>query len=312
MKAIKRSVYTASLLICFASCGDSVDSVSHIQESLSTLKSFTQIKALVDYSPTTRAYMENGHQISWYEGDEIGVYSDTQGVVQFTRSGSLGDNAFQGNKMEGNEFFAYFPYVEGVNYVDEADKSIIHCQLADAWIGGEQGNIIHAPMVARSSDNNFLFKPTYGLIHFQLTGSLKLTGINLTTIGNEAFNGNGYVDLSLDNPVFTLKQASGKSSFDCPMPNDGYLQLEQESVSDVYFAIPVGIYEQGFKMTLAYLKDNNEESSVVKTTEKQYMVHRAEVLKFSTVNVDELVELEEPMIIGFDPTASGVNPGNIN
>ena len=312
MKAIKRFAYTACLFICFASCGDSIDSLSPDLESSNTLKSFTQIKATVDEPPTTRAYMGNGRQISWYEGDEIGVYSDTQGVERFTRSTALGENAFQGNKMVGNQFFAYFPFMDGVNYVDETDKRIIHCQLANAWIGGEQGSFIKAPMVAKSSDNNFLFKPTYGLIHFQLTGSLKLTGINLTTVGNEVFNGNGYVDLSIDNPVFTIKQSSGKSSFDCPMPDKGYFQLEQESITDVYFALPVGIYEQGFKMTLAYLKDNNEESSVVKTTEKQYMVHRAEVLKFSTVNVDELVELDEPMIIGFDPSASGVNPGNIN
>ena len=71
----------------------------------------------------TRSHLEEGHRVVWDEGDSIGIYSDKQGVGKFIYH----DGAFYGDRIEGNEFHAFYPYK--ADAIDAENPNLIHTRL---------------------------------------------------------------------------------------------------------------------------------------------------------------------------------------
>lgn len=258
----KYFVFISALFI--AACAREV-----VEPDNTGFKTFDCFTATVEESELTKAHLENFSSVKWDVGDSIGVFSDTQGPVPFYRGA---DGKFRGDKITGTKFYAYYPYEEGV--YDSTSPMVL--KMSSGFV---------LPMVAKTSDNNLVFKQTGSLLHFSITGSVTLNSVTLKGNSGEKINGSFRVNMEDDVPVLSSSEGIAESMVFTPASP---VQLSSTENYEVCFVLPPISFESGFSLTVNY----DEDASITKKTTKSISISRASVRKYSLVNLDELIEEE--------------------
>jgi len=230
--------------------------------------------------------LADGQKVLWDEGDTIGIFSDKQGVGTFTYS----NGAFYGERIDGNEFHAFFPYSEDA--VDAENPNLIHTRLhyMEKYKEGTFSRLL--PMVAVSENNELQFKHTCGILHFSIKGSLYLKYVYLfANDESELLCGNGVIDLSEDTPILKMVADDEELRYRVDYRVQDY--LNPEDPIDIYFIVPVGVYKQGIKLQLIVEDpETGKELIFNKVTDKAVEVRRAFIKSYSVVDYDEMLHEE--------------------
>lgn len=241
--------------------------------------------SMADLSMSPRSHLENGTSVVWDEGDVLGVFSDTQ--LQATPYYYNGDGTtFSGDKVSGNVFYAFYPYAK---FTPESSR--IMTTLEKEFQYKENTYSRRCPMVAKSTDNNFKFLQTCGIVKLSLTGTWSLSRITLKGNNNEILAGTGTIDAASDAPVLTIPADAGDASTSLLM--HAGVTLQKEAPTDFYFIVPAQTFTQGLTFTLTgYLPGSFAETTVTKTTNRHIEVSRAIVKSFTAIDADELLAEE--------------------
>jgi thiol-disulfide isomerase/thioredoxin len=234
--------------------------------------------------PTTRTHL-NSTAVEWDVTDELGVFSDAQSAITRYTYSSKADNGaiFKGDKVEGTtSFYAIYPYnaastVNGtkVTYTLPSKQPYVQGSFAPGI----------CPMAATSSDQNFFFKQTCGLIRLNLTGNGTVKKIVLQGNNNEVLAGTGEIDLAATQPEFSISANASETSKSISVDCD--IQLSA-TATVFYFVIPAQNFTKGLNITVSGTFDG-QEKELVKNTDKLVEVSRAMIKNFTVVDTDELL-----------------------
>lgn len=240
---------------------------------------------MADLTMSPRSHLENGTSVVWDEGDVLGVFSDAQ--LQATPYYYNGDGTtFSGDKVSGNVFYAFYPYAE---FTPEGSK--IKTTLEKEFQYKENTYSRRCPMVAKSTDNNFKFLQTCGIVKLSLTGTWRLSQITLKGNNNEILAGTGTIDAASDAPILTIPADAGDASTSLLMHTS--VTLNKEVPTEFYFIVPVQTFTQGLTFTITgYAAGSFAETTVTKSTNRQIEVSRAIVKSFTAIDADELLAEE--------------------
>lgn len=279
------------ILITLTGCED-------VDYGVNDTRSFTEFKVSVENDATTRLYLENGNQLKWNNGDGIGVFSDEQDVEHYSLSSVGETSVFYGNKIQGNKFFAFYPYSEET--LDTSDRYILHYNYSPSYICGDEGRFpIETFMVAKSDNNNLSFMLTMGFIHISLTGTCQLNkSIMLSGNNNEILGGEGFVDLTQDEPILMLKDNNEAIHSSYIWFQNDSIRLNEDEPYDFYFPVPVGTYEKGITITIRAIEPNTDKEIILeKRTTDPVIIKRAVIIHFSAVDADKVLKEEKEISI---------------
>lgn len=239
----------------------------------------------------SRSHLEDGRQVIWDEGDQIGVFSDVQETVipfdfkNYTTEGGL----FDGEEVEGNVFYACYPYS------GEHNGSIVQMALSPVFSYQPNSYSRQCPMVAQSSGNKLLFKQTCGIIRLSLKGKMRIVEIELKGNNGELLAGTGAIDISESDPEFKISECASDISKNIIMTGFN-VELSDDSVTDFYFIVPVITFSKGLTFTLSGWDNSTgveQHRIITKRTDKVIKISRAVIKSFAAVDTDDLVQ-EEP------------------
>ena len=250
-------------------------------DTVPALKSLSRVKAVVSEAPLVKSHLENGTKIVWDVNDQIGIFSDTQDVVPFTKEGDE-DVFTSGTPVDGNTFYAFFPY-SAASY-NPANKKMLSFVIDDATTAGGPNPVLRTPLIAQSNTEDFSFKHTCAVLHFSITGTETLYSITLSGNNNEKIAGTFTVNLDDDVPVLSGEGSSGSLTFAY------WQQLSTKDAYDVYFILPPITFSNGFTISL-----NHSSGTTTKKTTKSVTLSRATVRSFALVNLDQLIEEEKEL-----------------
>lgn len=271
---MKRLYYAiASLALLLAGCAE--DDTFRQYEQVS---SFSEITVTADDLANTRVLINDNRKAVWEMGDTIGVYSDLEGVVPF---GYSSGNTFKATKaIKGNKFYAFYPYKSNDQsvYVDEANK--LHL-----YVPGN-GKF---PMAAQSTNNQFVFKHTMGIVHFTVKNIAKLSSVRLTPNNDVRLVGQATIDMTAENPILIMDDQSMTPDW-TPWNTAAYiyfndLELKDGEAVDIFIPVPVGTYSKGFNVEISGEKDNSEYIQIIKNTDKSLTVERASMNNYTELDL---------------------------
>lgn len=255
------------------------------EASVDGVRSVGQVRAEVKEMPQTKAHLEDGTHIIWDLSDQIGVFSDMEPALAFTKTED--GNTFVGsNLVRGHEFYAFYPY--SATAFDAANPSVVH--LNSNVTASGPNPVLSVPMVASAADADFSFTQTCGVIHFTIEGKQTISAVTLRGNLAEPFAGAGTVSLDEETPVFRLDEG-GAVSVTHRFPK--LVNLSDGPV-DVYFVVPPMTFQEGISIDLAY--ENGMFDQVTKTTANPVEVKRAIIKNFKAVDVDQLVDEAEGIL----------------
>lgn len=265
------------------------------------LKSFNTINVTLGEGATTRAYISNPAgsgtlNLAWNEYDEIAVFSDIQtDFTIFRLSSASGEKAeFVGDTVEGNTFYVVYPYWQ-LN-LDNNDPSILRGYL-DANFSSTNEYRFNAPMVAKSTDNNFSFKQVAGMIEVTIGDITEIENAYIQGNNGEIINGYGYIDMTEAEPVFHMDTTNEgewtSTSSVVDFWEDKTVASGGKTVT-AYFVIAPTEFEKGITLYVNGTDKNGNYINFSKSTSSPLSVGRAEVKRFSLVNVE--AELEENLL----------------
>ena len=231
----------------------------------------------------TKASLGGLNKVRWTIGDEIGIFSDQQGVVKYVLSEENGK--FYGEPVTGTCFYAFYPYSD--NAYDENDPMKLKMNLSANSI----------PMVAKSSTNSLLFKQTVGILHFRIKWDKKLFGALLkSNQNNEALFGDGYVDLSEDAPKFVLNKGNQVISAQPVWLDSSPDETDGRIVYECSFLLPEMEMEQGFNVSFSAVGDDNKTSQIWKITKKECAIARGKIKSYKLLDIDQAEDARETAI----------------
>ena len=275
MKAkINIYIFTLAALSAVA-CSRETDILQ--SEGLLTLKI---VEAKVSEIPETKAHLEDGSKIIWDLTDMIGIFSDRDNAVPFSKSSS-GNSFSSETAVSGHEFFAFYPYSEDV--FNPENRKQLSFNIGDATIASGANPTLAVPMVAKAEGTSFSFTQTCGILHFSITGTESLHSLTLTGNKNEKIAGAFTVNMEDTTPVLSGDGSEETQVFTPDSP----VALSSETPYDVYFILPPMTFEEGFSISINYGTGN-----IVKKTEKSVTVTRAIIRNYDVVNLDQLIEEE--------------------
>ena len=250
---------------------------------LGTIADFSADENIEQFNiPATRARLTDGQQLVWDKGEHIGIFSDKQGVRKYQYS----DDAFHGEAIEGNHFYAFYPFRTDAT-IDPENPYLLHTRIQYNDLYREGSFSRPLPMVAVSENNELHFEHTCGVLHFSVSSSLYLKIVYLLANDpSELLIGNGVIDLSEEHPVFKM------------VPDDEIMRNQidywvekasnPDQPIDLYYIVPVGVYKKGFTLRMkGYDLETGETFVYDKVTEKPVEVRRAVITSFSAVDYDD-------------------------
>lgn len=270
---MKRLYYAiASLALLLAGCTE--DDTFRQYEQVS---SFSEITVTADDLANTRVYINDNRKAVWEQGDTIGVYSDIEGVVPFVYSSG---NTFKAAKaVKGNQFYAFYPYSGlGKTYVDEANKLHVYVSGNDKF-----------PMAGKSTNSQFVFKHTMGIVHFAVKNIAKLSSVTLIPNNDVTLMGQATIDMTAENPILIMDEQSISPNW-TPWNTAASiffkdLELKDGEAVDIYLPVPVGTYSKGFNVEISGEKDNSEYVQIFKNTDKSLTVERASMNNYTELDL---------------------------
>lgn len=290
MKKIVLSICAViALAVAIVSC------TREMIDALPALKSLSRVKAVVSETPLVKSHLENGTKIVWDVNDQIGIFSDTQDVVPFTKEGEE-DVFTSGTPVDGNTFYAFFPY-SAASY-NPANKKVLSFVIDDATTAGGPNPVLRTPLIAKSNTEDFSFKHTCAVLHFAVSGtgwfhSLTLKGNNSEKIG-------GTFTLNLDNAVPELEGEGTIESLKYTPAEPVFLSTA--GTYDVYFVLPPLSFDDGFSIIVDYEVGGVGHTNT-KKTDKAVTLSRATIRNYALVDLDQLIEDEREEVMAIQHQA---------
>ena len=268
------------------------------------VKTITSLTATLSEKADTRLHIINGWEggdkhLGWQEGDRIEVYSDLESETQAFYLTSISEDetvaTFLGeDKVTGNTFYAFFPEgstrtaYEMIN-VDDDNPLLLRVNYDNSYTAypfTDEDFFTYAPMVAISDGSGFAFKQTTGMVHFCVTGIDNIGRVIFKGNNGEPLLGNGYIDLSQDEPQLVIEQGNTEMRvWDVTADRDDI---------HVYFCIPPTTFTKGITLEIWPENDEYADNHIIKTLSEPMTVGRAEVKTFPTIDVNaELEAMEE-------------------
>lgn len=249
-------------------------------ELSSGLQQINKVEARVSEMPQTKAHLEEGTKIVWDLSDQIGVFSDTDDMVPFSKSGE--GNTFKSDTpVKGNDFYAFFPYSDAT--FDPANRKVLHFSLGNESTAGGKNPVLTVPMIAKYDGSSFSFKQTCGILHFAITGTKQIKSVYLCGNNQETIGGKYTVNLDESIPVLS---GNGNQTGIWHFPPSP-VQLSESDAYDVYFLLPPMKFENGFTLELEY-----DQTAIRKRTDKAVTISRAVITNYY-VDLDGTIKEEE-------------------
>ena len=324
------------------------DDYKQLEPAPSSLTSFSEIVATIAEDADTRVYLDESRtHLFWFDNESVGVYSDTQGIEEYRRTSIVNEDGtvFTGKEIGGNQFYAFYPYdtYKYNTFIDNERK--LHITLPDGdsfrdtnsqrfWLynkeRGSEGNINFTyPYMAMGNSNIFRFKHVLGYLHISIEPAdvmvfndelgrpdgFVLRRVILKGNNGETLAGNGIVDLSSSEPIFTFDESSDNLSKTITMGPNGFSyptsgRLEQ--CREVFFAVPPMTFEKGITLEFefAYIDASIEVSDpynafsrgeyefryVEVSTDKPVTINRGKIKPMEVLNGEELFEKAEAKV----------------
>lgn len=147
-------------------------------------------------------------------------------------------------------------------------------------------------MVAKSTNSDFRFLQTCGIIRLRLTGTMAVSAIRLQGNNGEALAGDGTIDVASDAPVFTI-DGNGDKQTTIQLRTSANVQLSELSVTEFYFVVAPQTLTQGITVDITGTI-NGKEQTIRKQTQKSITVTRSVISSFAAVDTDAELEPEGP------------------
>lgn len=274
------------LLLSLAGCKQ--DEMQSLRQSDTRL---TSVKATTSAAVKSRTQL-SGNAVVWEQSDAIGIFSNTTAeAVRYDLTEIQGDEArFESETgVSGEEFYAFYPY----SAQSAVDGTKISYRLADGqdYRAGsfDTGD---CPLVAKSTNSDFRFLQTCGIIRLRLTGTMAVSAIRLQGNNGEALAGDGTIDIASDAPVFTI-DGNGDKQTTIQLRTSANVQLSESSVTEFYFVVAPQTLTQGITVDITGTI-NGKEQTIRKQTQKSITVTRSVISSFAAVDTDAELEPEGP------------------
>lgn len=255
-----------------------------LAEPASVIVTLKRVDARVSEIPQTRAHLEDGSKIIWDLSDRIGVFSDRDDAVPFSKTDS--GNTFESNEsVRGTTFYAFYPY--SADTFQPEDRNNLIFTLVKGIAAGGPTPTLNVPMIAKSDNTTLEFKQTSGVIHFSIKGTFALSSVVLKGNAGEKVGGTFSVDLTESVPV--LKSVAGSDLTETKFTPEAPIQLSEETAYDVYFVLPPMTFENG----LSVIMTDEAGTELTKTTTHSVSVSRAVIKNFEVFDADELRETDD-------------------
>lgn len=274
------------LLLSLAGCKQ--DEMQSLRQSDTRL---TSVKATTSAAVKSRTQL-SGNAVIWEQSDAIGIFSNTTAeAVRYDLTEIQGDEArFESETgVSGEEFYAFYPY-SAQSAVDGTKISYRLTDGQDYRAGSfDTGD---CPMVAKSTNSDFRFLQTCGIIRLRLTGTMAVSAIRLQGNNGEALAGDGTIDVASDAPVFTI-DGNGDKQTTIQLRTSANVQLSELSVTEFYFVVAPQTLTQGITVDITGTI-NGKEQTIRKQTQKSITVTRSVISSFAAVDTDAELEPEGP------------------
>lgn len=274
------------LLLSLAGCKQ--DEMQSLRQSDTRL---TSVKATTSAAVKSRTQL-SGNAVVWEQSDAIGIFSNTTAeAVRYDLTEIQGDEArFESETgVSGEEFYAFYPY-SAQSAVDGTKISYRLTDGQDYRAGSfDTGD---CPMVAKSTNSDFRFLQTCGIIRLRLTGTMAVSAIRLQGNNGEALAGDGTIDIASDAPVFTI-DGSGDKLTAIQLRASANVQLSESGVTEFYFVVAPQTFTQGITVDITG-SVNGKEQTIRKQTQKSITVTRSVISSFAAVDTDAELEPEGP------------------
>ena len=274
------------LLLSLAGCKQDELQLSHQSDTR-----LTSVKATTSAAVKSRTQL-SGNAVIWEQSDAIGIFSNTTSeAVRYDLTEIQGDEArFESETgVSGEEFYAFYPY-SAQSAVDGTKISYRLTDGQDYRAGSfDTGD---CPMVAKSTNSDFRFLQTCGIIRLRLTGTMAVSAIRLQGNNGEALAGDGTIDVASDAPVFTI-DGNGDKQTTIQLRTSANVQLSELSVTEFYFVVAPQTLTQGITVDITGTI-NGKEQTIRKQTQKSITVTRSVISSFAAVDTDAELEPEGP------------------
>lgn len=286
MKHTYITICLSLLLLSLAGCKQ--DELQSLRQSDVRL---TSVKATTSAAVKSRTQL-SGNTVIWEESDAIGIFSNTSAeAVRYGLTEIQGDAArFESETgVSGETFYAFYPY----SAQSAVNGTTVSYRLPDGqdYRAGsfDTGD---CPMVAKSTNSDFRFLQTCGIIRLRLTGTMAVSSIQLQGNNGEAVAGDGTIDIASDVPVFTIDDNGDKQTA-IRLRTSANVQLSESTVTEFYFVIAPQTFTQGITVDITGTV-NGTEQTVRKQTQKSITVTRSVISSFAAVDTDAELEPEGP------------------
>ena len=273
------------LLLSLAGCKQ-----DELQSSHQSDTRLTSVKATTSAAVKSRTQL-SGNTVIWEQSDAIGIFSNTTAeAVRYSLTKIEGDEArFESETgVSGEEFYAFYPY----SAQSAVDGTTISYHLTNGQDYREGSfDTGDCPMVAKSTNSDFRFLQTCGIIRLRLTGTMAVSSIRLQGNNGEALAGDGTIDIASDAPVFTI-DGSGDKLTAIQLRASANVQLSELSVTEFYFVVAPQTLTQGITVDITGTI-NGKEQTIRKQTQKSITVTRSVISSFAAVDTDAELEPEE-------------------
>ena len=274
------------LLLSLAGCKQ-----DELQSSHQSDTRLTSVKATTSAAVKSRTQL-SGNAVIWEQSDALGIFSNaTAEAVRYDLTEIQGDEArFESETgVSGEEFYAFYPY-SAQSAVEGTKISYRLTDGQDYRAGSfDTGD---CPMVAKSTNSDFRFLQTCGIIRLRLTGTMAVSAIRLQGNNGEALAGDGTIDIASDAPVFTI-DGSGDKLTAIQLRASANVQLSESGVTEFYFVVAPQTFTQGITVDITG-SVNGKEQTIRKQTQKSITVTRSVISSFAAVDTDAELEPEGP------------------
>lgn len=230
----------------------------------------------------SRTSFDEAAVLVWRTGDTFGLFSDMNAANApyelDPASAGRTDGRFTGDRIEGTEFYAYYPYGAA-----SFSGRTLHLTLPDVQ-QGVAGNFTQGqnPMVAAGSRENLYFRNLCGVVKLQITGTHTLAKVTFRGNNNEVVAGAATVEMDFAEAPDLLMAAEGSRTLTLDL--GAGIALSEAPLS-LYLVVPARTYAQGFTVTLT----DTEGRSAVRTTTKPVTVDRARIKPMAPFEAEFLI-----------------------
>ena len=254
------------------------------------------ITAWIEQNPEVKTFLGEDNKVLWLKDDQVAAFmmSSTLSKYQIKESFAgktyaefekVADVQGQETTVELSHNVAYYPFSDNVKCLSAENGYVFKVELPSEQMYAQEsfGNATF-PMVAISSDSNFTFKNICGGVMLQLTGTQKVTSIQLQGNDGEKLSGAAVVTAYTDDTAPSVEmseEASTKVVLNCA---EG-VQLNETTPTEFILSLPPVTFTKGFTLII---KDEHNEAYVIET-EQLNSVLRSGLLVMPSKNLEHEV-----------------------